>query len=42
MDRQPELATRIEEAARAKLGHALTTQDGDIVSEELSATPTEQ
>jgi voltage-gated potassium channel len=36
MDRQPELAARIEEAARARLGHALSALDGDLVSEELS------
>jgi voltage-gated potassium channel len=35
MDRQPELAARIEEAARAKLGHGLNEPDGDLTSEEL-------
>lgn len=39
MDRQPELAARIEEAARARLGHALNARDGDLVSEELSSAP---
>jgi voltage-gated potassium channel len=37
MDRQPELAARIQEAARAKLGHELNVPDGDLVSEELSS-----
>jgi voltage-gated potassium channel len=41
MDRQPELAARIEEAARAKLGHELNAPDGDLVSEELSGAPSE-
>src|SRR6202790_2413436 len=41
MDRQPELAARIQEAARAKLGHPLNAPGGDLVSEELSsAAPT--
>ena len=35
MDRQPELAARIEEAARQKLGHELNAPDGDLISEEL-------
>jgi voltage-gated potassium channel len=39
MDRQPELAARIEEAARAKLGHELNEPDGDLTSEELSSAP---
>jgi voltage-gated potassium channel len=39
MDRQPELAARIEEAAREKLGHALNAQDGDILNEELYDAP---
>jgi len=39
MDRQPELAARIEESARAKLGHALDPQDGDLVNEELTRAP---
>ena len=41
MDRQPELAARIQEAARAKLGHALDEPDGDLASEELSGAPSE-
>jgi voltage-gated potassium channel len=41
MDRQPELAARIQEAARAKLGHELNAPDGDLVSEELSGAPSE-
>jgi voltage-gated potassium channel len=41
MDRQPELAARIQEAARAKLGHPLSTPGGDLVSEELSSEPSE-
>jgi voltage-gated potassium channel len=41
MDRQPELAARIEEAARAKLGHALNAAGGDLVSEELSSVPSD-
>ncbi len=39
MDRQPELAARIQEAARAKLGHALDEPGGDLASEELSNAP---
>ena len=35
MDRQPELAARIEEAAREKLGHELNAPDGDLISDEL-------
>jgi voltage-gated potassium channel len=41
MDRQPQLAARIQEAARAKLGHELNAPDGDLVSEELSSAPFE-
>jgi voltage-gated potassium channel len=37
MDRQPALAARIQKAAREKLGHALDTPGGDLVSEELSS-----
>ena len=39
MDSQPALAARIEEAAREKLGHALNTPDGDLMSEELAGAP---
>jgi voltage-gated potassium channel len=39
MDRQPELAARIEEAARAKLGHELNEPESDLTSEELSGAP---
>ena len=39
MDRQPELAARIEETARAKLGHELSESDGDLTSKELSGVP---
>jgi voltage-gated potassium channel len=39
MDSQPALAARIEEAAREKLGHALNTPDGDLMSEELADAP---
>jgi voltage-gated potassium channel len=35
MDRQPELAARIEEAAHEKLGHELNAPGGDLISEEL-------
>ena len=41
MDRQPELAARIQEAARAKLGRPLNAPDGDLVSEEVSSAPVE-
>jgi voltage-gated potassium channel len=41
MDRQPELAARIEETARAKLGHGLNEPDGDLTSEEVSSAPFE-
>jgi voltage-gated potassium channel len=39
MDRQPTLATRIEEAAREKLGHALEAPGDDLISEELTSGP---
>jgi voltage-gated potassium channel len=39
MDRQPAIATRIEEAAREKLGHALEASDDDLVHEELYDAP---
>jgi hypothetical protein len=39
MDRQPEIARRIEQAAREKLGHALEAPDDDLMSEELSNSP---
>ena len=39
MDRQPTLAARIEEAAREKLGRALTAPDDDLMSEELTSAP---
>jgi voltage-gated potassium channel len=41
MDRQPQLAARIQEAARAKLGHPLNAPGGDLVSEEVSDAPFE-
>jgi voltage-gated potassium channel len=41
MDRQPALAARIEEAARAKLGHELNAHGGDIVTEELYEVPSD-
>jgi hypothetical protein len=39
MDRQPTLAARIEEAAREKLGRALTAPDDDLMAEELTSAP---
>lgn len=36
MDREPELADRIRDAARAKLGHEFETAQGDLVSEEFN------
>ncbi len=40
MDRQPELAVRIQEAARVKLGHEVNAPSGDLISEELyNSTP---
>jgi voltage-gated potassium channel len=39
MDRQPELAARIEEAAREKLGHAIEAPSDDLMPEELTAAP---
>jgi voltage-gated potassium channel len=40
MDRQPELAARIQEAARTKLGHEVNAPSGDLISEELyDSTP---
>jgi voltage-gated potassium channel len=41
MDRQPELAARIREAAHSKLRHTLDAPGGDLVSEELSNAPTD-
>jgi voltage-gated potassium channel len=35
MDRQPELAARIEEAAGEKLGHEPNSPGGGLLSEEL-------
>ncbi|HUN99757.1 MAG TPA: cyclic nucleotide-gated ion channel [Bradyrhizobium sp.] len=35
MDREPQLADRIREAARAKLGHEFETTRGDLVPEEI-------
>lgn len=35
MDREPQLADRIREAARAKLGHEFETARGDLVPEEI-------
>jgi voltage-gated potassium channel len=39
MDRQPELAARIEEAAREKLGHAIEAPSDDLIPEELTGAP---
>ena len=39
MDRQPGLAARIEETARAKLGRGLNDPDGDLTSEEVFSAP---
>jgi voltage-gated potassium channel len=36
MDREPELADRIRDAARAKLGHEFEAAQGDLVSEEFN------
>jgi len=41
MDRQPELAARIKEAAREKLGHELNAPGGDLISEELLVSSSE-
>jgi voltage-gated potassium channel len=35
MDREPQLANRIRDTARAKLGHEFETARGDLVSEEI-------
>ena len=37
MDREPQLADRIRDAARAKLGHEFETARGDLVSEEIES-----
>ncbi len=39
MDREPQLATRIRDAAQDKLGHEVGRTAGDLVVEELVATP---
>jgi voltage-gated potassium channel len=39
MDRQPELAARIEEAALEKLGDTANAQDDDLMSQELTGAP---
>jgi voltage-gated potassium channel len=39
MDRQPEIAARIEETAREKLGDTANAQDGDFMPEELTSAP---
>jgi voltage-gated potassium channel len=39
MDRQPELAARIEEAARERLGHAIEAPSDDLMPEELTGAP---
>ena len=36
MDREPEFAARIEEAARAKLGRELEATTGDLANEEVA------
>ncbi|HVX77978.1 MAG TPA: cyclic nucleotide-gated ion channel [Bradyrhizobium sp.] len=38
MDREPQLADRIRQAAQAKLGHELEAMRGDLVSEEIDST----
>ena len=41
MDREPQLAERIQNAARAKLGHEIEPSKGDLVGEELASPPSE-
>ena len=41
MDREPQLAERIQIAARAKLGHEIEPSKGDLVGEELASPPSE-
>lgn len=42
MDRQPQIASRIWEAARARLGQEVETVGGDLVAAELSGAETER
>ena len=37
MDREPQIAARIRDAARTRLAHEVDSRDGDLVAEELSA-----
>lgn len=41
MDREPQLAARIQDAAQAKLGHEFGVEHGDLIAEELTAPSSE-
>jgi voltage-gated potassium channel len=41
MDREPGFAARIQDAARAKLGHEIGSPKGDLIAEELDSPPSE-
>ena len=41
MDREPQLAARIYDAARAKLGQEIERPQGDLIAEELATSPPE-
>lgn len=41
MDREPQLAARIHDAARAKLGQEIERPQGDLIAEELATPPPE-
>jgi voltage-gated potassium channel len=41
MDREPQLAERIQNAARAKLGHEIEPSKGDLIAEEVASPPSE-
>jgi voltage-gated potassium channel len=39
MEREPQIASRIQEAARTRIGHELVAPNGDLILEELSEEP---
>ncbi len=40
MEQEPQIASRIQEAARTRIGHELVAPNGDLIFEELSDEPT--
>jgi voltage-gated potassium channel len=39
MEREPQIASHIQEAARTRIGHELVAPNGDLIFEELSEEP---